>query len=597
MNILDVQNKLKNLSQEQLIKEMQAPSGAAPQFLVLSELTRRTRMRSDLMAQQQQGQDKSVAEEAVAAAGVPQAGLGSMARAMAPNTDITQNSGIGALPQAPQRMAEGGMLGGNSYAAPPLAFLRDPAIQAMATRMGVRPGELWRQMPESVRMAQEARLSNQGRPPAGPVTRDQYLDQITSAGGVNPSYDPVAVEQETRPGFAMPPQADLDRRYADSITPWIPDISSPPADVAPFVPRAMADGPQPAMALPDMVDLDLVGEAPQLRAADLPTGGLPLPKPRTPADEIYARTQANIPAMLAPLPPNKPAAAPPESVSGAARRLDSMFPGTGYQDVMRGGPRMPPAAQEVPAQAEDPSLWDRIFSTEPDPEVLAKLDERVAQAEERRAETEAAAAEAAGEAGASAGNGLPTSPVGGGDVTGAGGASSSAPMSSYEQELVDAIKRAEKRAEQDKWLALAQAGMALMASKQPTLGGALGEAGMTGLGAFRESRDAAEAEKMKLLEAQFGVQLARQKASAGGGRGGVSGGVGGVGGFKSLDQAFDNLMKMSEYLGGAIADPSITNAARLQLQAQKEQVDAQLGGIFGLMSGQPTAGADFNAQQ
>jgi hypothetical protein len=33
--------------------------------------------------------------------------------------------------------------------------------------------------------------------------------------------------------------------------------------------------------------------------------------------------------------------------------------------------------------------------------------------------------------------------------------------------------------EQDKWLALAQAGLALMSSQQPTIGGAIGEAGLS----------------------------------------------------------------------------------------------------------------------
>ena len=34
MNVLEVQDALKDFSQEQLVKEMQMPSGQAPQFLV-----------------------------------------------------------------------------------------------------------------------------------------------------------------------------------------------------------------------------------------------------------------------------------------------------------------------------------------------------------------------------------------------------------------------------------------------------------------------------------------------------------------------------------------------------------------------------------
>ena len=51
MNILDVQDNLKNFSEKQLINEMQMPSGNAPQFLVLSEITRRKRMRDQMNMQ------------------------------------------------------------------------------------------------------------------------------------------------------------------------------------------------------------------------------------------------------------------------------------------------------------------------------------------------------------------------------------------------------------------------------------------------------------------------------------------------------------------------------------------------------------------
>jgi hypothetical protein len=42
--------------------------------------------------------------------------------------------------------------------------------------------------------------------------------------------------------------------------------------------------------------------------------------------------------------------------------------------------------------------------------------------------------------------------------------------------------------EQDKWLALAQAGLSLMSSQQPTIGGAIGEAGLAGITALRQAR-------------------------------------------------------------------------------------------------------------
>ena len=117
LNMIDTQDKLKNFSEEQLIREMQMPSGSAPQFMVLSEIERRKRMRSD--AQRQEGlMQPTVAQEAVSAAGVPQQGIAQVAQAMAPKTDMTQNTGVPSVqasklpgqPNQPQRMADGGIM-------------------------------------------------------------------------------------------------------------------------------------------------------------------------------------------------------------------------------------------------------------------------------------------------------------------------------------------------------------------------------------------------------------------------------------------------------------------------------------------------------
>ena len=113
MNVLEVQEALKDFSQEQLIKEMQMPSGQAPQFLVLSELNRRQRMKQDFEARQAQ-QQPTVAEKLVAAAGAPQGGIGAMAQSMAPQTDMAMNTGISQMrePMSGEVMAmrEGGRL-------------------------------------------------------------------------------------------------------------------------------------------------------------------------------------------------------------------------------------------------------------------------------------------------------------------------------------------------------------------------------------------------------------------------------------------------------------------------------------------------------
>ena len=108
MNILKLQDDLKNFSQQQLVMEMQRPSGNVPQFLVLSELSRRKRMRAE-QDRAEAADTPTVAQETVAAAGMPMGGATQMARAMAPNTSMTENTGIATMmPKQPTRMAEGG---------------------------------------------------------------------------------------------------------------------------------------------------------------------------------------------------------------------------------------------------------------------------------------------------------------------------------------------------------------------------------------------------------------------------------------------------------------------------------------------------------
>ena len=118
MNIIDVQDQLKNFSEDQLIKEMQMPSGMAPQFLVLSEIQRRKRVRDDF-AKRNAAMEQTVAQEAVAAAGVPMQGIAGMSEAMAPQS--AASDGIGtimpqsmrqAVPDTPAvPMQEGGLVG------------------------------------------------------------------------------------------------------------------------------------------------------------------------------------------------------------------------------------------------------------------------------------------------------------------------------------------------------------------------------------------------------------------------------------------------------------------------------------------------------
>ena len=114
MNIIELQDNLKDFPDRVLMQEMQSPSGNMPQFLVLSELTRRKRMREDYKRQEAANMP-TVAEEVMTAAGAPQEGLTAIARNMAPNSSIAQNTSADMAVQReptrmPQMMAEGGLV-------------------------------------------------------------------------------------------------------------------------------------------------------------------------------------------------------------------------------------------------------------------------------------------------------------------------------------------------------------------------------------------------------------------------------------------------------------------------------------------------------
>ena len=73
---------------------------------------------------------------------------------------------------------------------------------------------------------------------------------------------------------------------------------------------------------------------------------------------------------------------------------------------------------------------------------------------------------------------------------------------SLSDEIKALQKRMEKNRESDKWLALAQAGLALMSSDNPTLLGAAGEAGIEGLKAMREANERYEEGVIDLINAR-----------------------------------------------------------------------------------------------
>jgi hypothetical protein len=149
MNMIELQDKLKNFSQEQLVGMMQQPSGEAPQFMVLGEITRRQKMQQEAT----KAPTQSVAQEAVSAAGVPQGGIADMARTLAPQTNVAQNTGaMSAPPQGIAKMASGGvikMAGGSTIDRLEL----NPKVIAGAARNNMTPKEYVASLSPSVKKA------------------------------------------------------------------------------------------------------------------------------------------------------------------------------------------------------------------------------------------------------------------------------------------------------------------------------------------------------------------------------------------------------------------------------------------------------------
>lgn len=510
MNMIDIQDKLKSLSEQQLVSEMQSPTGNAPQFLVLSEITRRKRMRDSFQNQQAQP-TTSIAEEAVASAGVPGGGLAAMARSLAPNSSMAQNTA--AMPSQPmpeeqpvQGMYGGGyvqkMAGGMSVNGQP-ADMSNPMVSAWVRREAQRRG-----------VSVEEVMANLGPTGAAISEAAPSMDARNRMLGLEPSgpsnlnfptqsdLDQRYADTQRGDMFRMPSQEDLDLRYLGSQgqQPIFPDsgFSPDPADtLAPMLDRIQTQSRMTATEPPEYVDLDLTSGPDSAKAPGVvapqyteetvfdPVTGVPIS-----GGGVEGETPSNGPGIMDILLPFKGMEPPASGYSG---------PFGGVPNALK--PGMTVSEGMTPQGAA--SATDELAA------ILAGKD---------GGQPSKPAADGAGGAPSGA------TPASGGDVgtnatggigRGAGAAvgGSNAP-NSYEQELRDAMVRAEKRASQDKWLALAQVGMQLMSSKEPTLGGALGEAGIAGLQSYRGSRDAYENERLGLTKSLYDLQQQQAAAAA-----------------------------------------------------------------------------------
>ena len=143
LNILQIEDRLKDMSQDAVMEALNNPNPVIPPFMALAELNRRKRMNDDLAMRQAQNQ-QTVKDQVVAGAGMPTEMASDMATAMAPKSDIAGNPGLDAMMQSntlpseynddiammdtefedePMEMASGGLIDGGPNKAVGGAFL------------------------------------------------------------------------------------------------------------------------------------------------------------------------------------------------------------------------------------------------------------------------------------------------------------------------------------------------------------------------------------------------------------------------------------------------------------------------------------------
>lgn len=526
MNIIDLQERLKDFPEQALMQEMQAPSGMAPQFLVLSELKRRKRMRDDF--QRAQAADmKTVAEEAITGAGVPQAGIMQMAGAMAPNTNVAQDTGINDAmertpTQAPQpqgimSMARGGyvkkMQEGRLVGAPQTVVV--DGRQYLVSPDGSVTSALGE--PVSFAEAERAKVAASGQPVLGGMG-----DVSTDLADFDATQElPLGEGDASRlvEGIGVGQQADISAVDEEGSVPAGLDVLRAGARSVNI--GAAADAGRLGLNLPEYMAEDA-----------LSAGAMEAPQQLTLAEDLAAQiadldrriaetTDSNMRRALENNRASRNAALTAVAgVEGAARAINEAV-AAGAETVGRGVATAGAGAVDIAGTLVSPFDVETAASLYGVAEGMRPEDADLGPDFEGSGRGNAPAVAPAprddrAPPGTYTGTGIvpsvatPTAPLadrttpdGGGGAGGVGG------FGPIESRIAQMLQEREQSAAADKWMALAQTGLALMASRQPTLGGAIGEAGLAGIGAMRQARSQYDKDVLGLLEMQAGIQRAK----------------------------------------------------------------------------------------
>lgn len=625
MNIVQLQDQLKNFSQDQLIREMQAPSGNTPQYLVLGEIMRRKQMESAVAGQQ--APQATVAEEAVAAAGVPQGGISDMARALAPQTDMAQNTGV-------QAMARGGpvkkMAAGDEVNRRPPAYLTDETLRIMANRQGMSVDKYLTSVgPErAAAIIADVQRRAAGQAAFIPNAFNENLPvrgTQTGSDEFSPTFGQVKNEALLGLG-ANASQAFTDADYyGPGADQGMPDLLTARETFRQENPLAMPSegGPNDFRAPPARPSIfDEIGgtvsdiakryNAEVLRDSSDFRAPAPYAMPLTAEEQAIADERKRIYSNIG------------EAVSGAGQTIDDSVLGPAgafltegralAQDTKALAATLIPGFEGTAVSAKKQAELARqeaerlrqggFFPNEPvDPAVAkeAAAAQRSSDAYKQMADTmkEAGIASLAGgklapvvaPAAATADTASQGSGTGGGvGGIGGGGGGRGGALSPYEQQLMDAIAAREKAAKQDKWLALAQIGLSMMSSTQPTLLGAVGEAGLKGIEALRAARDKYDEDKLSLQAALEKARMARASAAASAARGASRRAI--------PEGSLDMFDADIEALRAAASDPTVEPFAKLEAAnklreklLQKEQWRNEYLAQFGFAPAGASTGA------
>lgn len=475
MNIIKVQDSLKNFSEDQLVKEMQQPTGNAPQFLVLSELNRRKRVKGDFEARQAENQP-TVAEEAVAAAGVPQDQMMGMPEAMAPQSAVSEGVGT----SAPIKMATGGLAQFGQEIKNGMGQDIDPYLDGVQNeaeqKFGVQLGQGNMNIQPSIYQQPMHRGPSQFAPqdPRGPRIPDS-MGGLGGKGMARP--EPAVLRNDIGFTGERNMKAIMPRRGGAEM-------------------RTMADGGvvRAANGLPDGEEESSYGDdflkyIKGIPGAMYDTGNAAL-------DFISPRIQGD-------LSPNKDDNFIEDSIKSSARGFNSLVDVPGD---LAGG--LYSGAKGVTDQ------FYNIFAGDDEEQIdSGKIDDGKTN-EEQTSKGKNYAIQ-------------PSNTVSSG-------------TSSIENDIIELQKANEKERQTDKWMAIAQAGLGILASESPTLAGAVGEGAGKGLQAFNDANQRYKEGVVDLINARSKIAAARAK-SAGKGQ-------------MSANDLYNKLNKVQENINGKTTD-------------------------------------------